>query len=374
MAHELRVSRRDSMQPASVRPVVPRSLATAGWCARQGWPVHPLAPGRKTPAGNCAACRAPGHTREGCECVDAGRWCHGFHAATLDPARIDAWWGSTPELGVGVACGPAGLVVIDVDAHQQGLPDRDRLLPGIPVPAGVDLGGLTNGFHTLAVLAALRGVTSPADDVATMRVRTPSGGLHVWYRAGQGHRWQCSAGSSNGRALAWQVDVRAHGGYIVAPGTVTGAGTYAPVGSVREAAPLPDWLAQELERTGHLQPAAGHPQVPAPRPVPPRARQAVAAAGGGRQKAAGALGTVLAEVVGCAAVPEGAAFSEKLNRAAYTAGGMVAAGHLTEADAAKILEEAAEEARPGQERRYAPIIRSGLRAGSLRPLSFGSRP
>ncbi|MFJ6700863.1 bifunctional DNA primase/polymerase [Streptomyces sp. NPDC091272] len=369
MAPDLRFFRSDSGESSSGRPGTAASLATARWCAARGWPVHPLAPGRKTPAGNCESCRAPGHTHQGCACPAAGRWCHGFHAATLDPARIEQWWGSTPGLGTGVACGPAGLVVIDIDAHPQQLPNRDRLLPGISISADVDLAGLANGFHTLAVLAALRGTTSPADDTATLRVRTPSGGLHVWYRARRSHHWRCSTGSGPGRALAWQVDVRAHGGYIVAPGTTTRAGAYTPVGGVREPALLPDWLARELERTGHL--ATAH--TPAPRPVPPRARQAVIAAGGGRQSPLRALSRVLAEVAGCATAPEGAAFSEKLNRAAYTAGGLVAAGHLKENEAEHILREVAERARPGQERRYAPIIRSGLSAGSLRPLSLGDR-
>jgi hypothetical protein len=282
-------------------------------------------------------------------------------------ARIEQWWARAPGLGTGVACGPAGLVVIDIDAHPQPLPRRERLLPGIAIGAGVDLAGLTNGFHTLAVLAALRGATSPAKDRGTLRVRTPSGGLHVWYRAHRGHHWRCSAGSGPGRALAWQVDVRAHGGYIVAPGTVTGAGAYVPLDDVREPAPLPDWLARELERTGHL--ATAH--VPATRLVPPRARQAVIAAGGGRPGPLRALSGVLAEVAGCAAVSEGAAFSEKLNRAAYTAGGLVAAGHLQENEAEHILREVAERARPGQERRWAPIVRSGLGAGLRHPLSPG---
>jgi hypothetical protein len=299
----------------------------------------------------------------------AGRWCHGFRAATLDFARIDQWWGSNPGLGVGVACGPAGLVVIDIDAHEQPLPDRDRLLPGIPVADSVDLTGLANGFHTLGVLAALRGERSPEHDESTLRVRTPSGGLHVWYRALPGHTWQCSSGSSPSRALAWQVDVRAHGGYIVAPGTVTDAGIYRPLGVVREPAPLPAWLARELDRTGHLPPA----HVPAPRLVPPRAKQAVVAAGGGRGGAERALSRVLAEVADCAAVAEGAAFSEKLNKAAYTAGGLVAAGLLTEDAAEQALRAAAEQARPGQERRCGAIIRSGLSAGSRRPLLPGRR-
>ncbi|MFI6093663.1 bifunctional DNA primase/polymerase [Streptomyces sp. NPDC051218] len=371
MAAELRVSRSEqSLSGGSSGG----AWATARWCAGKGWPVHPLAAGRKTPAGNCAACRAPGHTRDGCTCAREGRWCHGFRAATLDQGRIDSWWGSGAGagLGVGVSCGPAGLVVIDVDAHAQELPERARLLPGIPIAETVDLTGLASGFHTLALLAALRGRPNPVHDDSTLRVRTPSGGLHLWYRAHPGHRWQCSAGSSSGRALAWQVDVRAHGGYIVAPGTRTPQGSYTPVGATREPALLPDWLAAELERTGHLAPARQKPpygSVP-----PPRARIAVAAAGGGQGAASRALGRVLADVASCAALPTGAAFSEKLNRAAYTAGGLVAAGHLTRDEAEFTLTELAADVRPGQERRCAAIIRSGLLAGERRPLALGGRP
>jgi len=364
MASELHNSRSYS----SLSAPVAGPLVTARWCASRGWPVHPLAPGRKTPAGNCEDCRRPGHHHKGCGCPAAGRWCHGFHAATLDFARIEQWWGANPGFGVGISCGPAGLLVVDIDAHERQLPDRDRLLPGIAISDSIDLTGLANGFHTLGVLAALHGVTSPADDETTLRVRTPSGGLHVWYRAHSGHRWQCSTGSG-ARALAWQVDVRAHGGYIIAPGTVTDAGLYEPVGIAREPAPLPDWLARELERTGHLPPA----YVPAPRPVPPRARQAVLAAGGAQGAAGRVLAALLAEVAACAAVTEGAAFSEKLNRAAFTAGGLVAGGQLAADEAEHALREAAEHARPGQERRYTAIIRSGLSAGRTRPLLPGGR-
>ncbi|MDI3423712.1 bifunctional DNA primase/polymerase [Streptomyces luteolus] len=365
MPAELRFSRSDSRQSSSARSVA-APLATARWCATRGWPVFPLAAGRKVPAANCESCRRPGHTHRDCGCRAEGRWCHGFHSATLDTSRIEAWWGSAPAMGVGVSCGPAGLVVIDVDAHQQPVPSRDRLLPGIHIPDEVDLMGLANGYHTLAVLAALRGVVSPSEDESTLRVRTPSGGMHVWYRAVDGRAWQCSTGTSTRRALVWQVDIRAHGGYIVTPGTTTPDGSYMPVGPVREPAPLPGWLAQELERTGHL------PAVPAPRPVPPRARQAVLAAGGRTGKATRTLLTVLTEVTECAKTPEGAAFSEKLNRAAYTLGGLVAAGHLDQAEAEHVLLQAAEQARPGQTRRAEQIIRSGMSAGLRRPLEPGS--
>ncbi|WP_432095630.1 bifunctional DNA primase/polymerase [Streptomyces sp. bgisy100] len=368
MPAELRVSRSDSQQSVPETSVAVSSLTLAAWCAGNGWPVHPLAAGRKTPAANCRSCRSRGHTHHHCVCFKEGRWCHGFHAATLDSSRIDQWWGNNPALGVGVACGPAHLVIIDIDAHPQQPPARDRVLPGISIGDHVDLTGLATGYHTLAVLAALRGATSPADDESTLRVRTPSGGLHVWYQVTDGLRWQCSTGSAKERALAWQVDIRAHGGYIIAPGTTTTDGTYTPVGPARKPVPLPAWLAAELERTNHL-PA---PTVPSPRPVPPRARRAVLAAGGSRDRATRALATALANVVDCAAVPEGAAFSEKLNRAAYTAGGLVAAGHLPYEAAEQALTQAAAAARPGQAHRAAQIIRSGLNAGTQRPLTLGS--
>lgn len=376
MSAELRVPRSDAPQAAPGRSAAGRPLGVALWCAAQGWPVLPLAPGRKTPAANCARCRTHPHTPAECPCLPRGRWCHGFHAATTDQQRIRQWWADQPEFGVGVACGPARLVVIDVDAHPTRPPGRDRVLPGIPIADHVDLSGLSSGFHTLAVLAALRGVPSPTEDASTLRVRTPSGGMHIWYRtAATAARWLCSTGSgSGGRALAWQVDVRAHGGYIVAPGTVTKDGPYTPVGEARTPAELPAWLAQELERTGHRQETG---TVPGPRPVPPRAQQAVLAAGGGRDRdrVAKTLEGVLAPVQACAQAPEGTGFSDSLNRAAFTLGGLVAAGRIPRDEAERALKDTAAAVRPGQERRAAQIIRSGFAAGLRHPLhSRGGRP
>ncbi|GLV88410.1 hypothetical protein Slala03_80990 [Streptomyces lavendulae subsp. lavendulae] len=364
MPAELWASRSGPGHPASGRSIT--SLGLARWCAGNGWPVHPLAPGRKTPVANCRVCAEPGHTRADCSCLRSGRWCHGFHAATLDDARIEHCWTGNPALGVGVACGPAGLVVIDIDAHGSEPPHRDRILPGIPIAATVDLRGLRTGFHSLAVLAALRGEPSPADDHSTLRVSTPSGGMHVWYRATDGRRWQCSTGSGK-RALAWQVDIRAHGGYIVAPGTTT-AGGYKPLGQTRHPAPLPPWLAQELQRTGHLP----SPHAPAPHRVPPRARPAMPEAGGGLDKTSHLLNALLTDVASCARVAEGAGFTEKLNRAAYTIGGLIAAGHLPGPTAEEALTKAATAARPGQNRRSGQIIRSGMAAGAQCPLNLGS--
>lgn len=339
----------------------------ARWCAGNGWPVHPLAAGRKTPAGNCPACRKDHHRPADCPCLPAGKWCHGFHAATTDPDLLAAWWGVNPALGVGVSCGPAGLVVLDVDAHSAEVPHRDRLLPGIPIHASVNLAGLASGFDTLALLAALRGRPSPADDASTLRVRTPSGGLHVWYRTDpDGPSYRSSVGSSPKVALAWQVDVRAVGGYIVTPATRTPAGTYTPVGAARFPAPLPDWLAAELRRTGHT-PRPTPVQVPAPRPRPVRAAR-------GERRATRLLEPLLAEVEACGTAAEGTAFTEKLNRAAYTAGGLVAGGHLTESQAQDLLTAAADRARPHRSRHSLTVIASALSAGAARPFHPEGRP
>ncbi|MQS17555.1 bifunctional DNA primase/polymerase [Streptomyces kaniharaensis] len=336
----------------------------ARWCAAQGWPVHPLAPGRKTPAGSCEGCRQVKDDPRKCPCIKQGRYCHGFHAATTDPRLVDSWWQEGPDFGVGVACGPADLIVIDVDAHTDAVPDRSLLLPGIRIPSQVNLDGLASGYDTLALLAAYRGQPDPARDTSTLRVRTPSGGLHIWYRSTTAFR--CSAGSSSRVALAWQVDVRAHGGYIVAPGTRTPAGIYQPVGPARLPAPLPTWLANELARTGHRIPRADEGPVPA---------AAVPAPAGSRRPRAAAhtLARLLQEVAGCARVPEGAGFTEKLNRAAYTAGGLVAAGHLGHGEAAAMLRDAALTARPQQARRIEDLITASLAAGALRPLHLEGR-
>ncbi|MER7466169.1 bifunctional DNA primase/polymerase [Streptomyces sp. NPDC097981] len=335
------------------------ALDVATWLALRGYPVHPLAPGTKTPAPNCPDCRDGGHVPQKCPCRSLRRWCHGFHAATTDLPTLEQWWRTEPESGIGVACGPAGLVVIDVDAHGADLPDRQRLLPGIAIDDRVDLTGLQSGFDTLALLAAHRSRPDPCQDTSTLRVRTPSGGMHIWYRAPQdGPRFRCSSGSSPKVALAWQVDVRAVGGYIVAPTTRTDAGVYEALPGARLPAALPLWLAAELVRTGHGVEAPPAPAGALPRPQGPRARKA------GQR----VLASLLDEVRACGASSSGTAFSEKLNRAAFTAGGLAAAGHLTAPECRQLLLEAADHARPHQPRRNVLIVDAGLRAGSDRPI------
>ncbi|MEU6719821.1 bifunctional DNA primase/polymerase [Nonomuraea sp. NPDC046802] len=340
-------------------------LTIARWCAGNGWPVHPLAPGAKIPARNCRTCQETAHDPRECPCIRQGRWCHGFHAATTDTARIQQWWRRNPRFGVGVACGtPSGLIIIDIDTHADLLPTPEQILPGLIPPAHVDPVEVATGFDALNLLARHRHADSPAHDTSTMRVRTPSGGLHVWYQLDGEDRFACSTGSSSSRgsrpvrALAWQVDVRASGGYIIAPGVTTRAGPYTLLGRTRRPAALPAWLRHDLIRTGH-RPRDNPPPTSGLRPLLADTPDSAGLL---------ALSTLLADVAGCAAAASGTGFADKLNRAAYTAGGLVAAGRLRHDEAEHALSQTATHARPQQSRRIADIIRSGMNAGLRHPL------
>ncbi|MBV9026815.1 MAG: bifunctional DNA primase/polymerase [Streptomycetaceae bacterium] len=112
-----------------------RSRRVPGKCASRGYPVFPLAPGRKTPMRGCrrysqhSSEYAP-HPAQECACLARGGLCHGFYAATLDPDLIERWW-TVADCGVAVTTGPAGLVVVDVDRHSSSPPQRaEQLWPG----------------------------------------------------------------------------------------------------------------------------------------------------------------------------------------------------------------------------------------------------
>ena len=82
----------------------------------------------------------------------------------------------------------------------------------------------------LAVLADRHGQPVPVD---TFTVATPSGGLHLYFLAPAGVELRNTAGK-----IGWKVDTRAHGGYVVAPGSIVDGGRYRVVVDA-PAAPLP---------------------------------------------------------------------------------------------------------------------------------------
>jgi hypothetical protein len=138
----------------------------------------------------------------------------GFLDASADPERIRAWWAEMPDANIGIRTGPeSGLLVIDTDPKHDGIANFKKLQ-------------LENG-------SAKGGLAS----------RTGSGGYHAIYRyPTEGAVIGCSAG-----IIRPGVDVRADGGYIVAPPSIHPNGTryqwhqgYGP-----DDLPLidaPDWL------------------------------------------------------------------------------------------------------------------------------------
>ncbi|MFF0226065.1 bifunctional DNA primase/polymerase [Streptomyces sp. NPDC004629] len=189
--------------------------------AERGWYVFPLRPGGKPPAL---------HGEKSCprtgECASGHRkW---EQRATTDPDRIRAAWSRAP-FNVGIACGPSGLLVVDLDTPEhKGSSDAP------------------DGATTFRALCERAGHAVPT----TYRVRTASGGQHLYFTAPEGVRLSNTAGT-----VADSVDTRAWGGYVVAAGSITPAGRYeALCGS--ETASLPVWL-QTI-----LQPAPKPSQAP----------------------------------------------------------------------------------------------------------------
>ncbi|MGH3151824.1 MAG: bifunctional DNA primase/polymerase [Streptosporangiaceae bacterium] len=159
------------------RPTLRQALAYAA----RGWPVFPCAAGQKIPA-----------------------TAHGHRDATTDPAQITAWFTRNPRWNLAVATGAPGPDVLDVDDHG---------------PAG-------NGYAAFARLTKVGLV-----DGAAAYVRTPSGGLHAYFRGSY---------KRNGHLPAHHLDFRSHGGYVLAPPSQVGGKLYQLIRTVDADSSL-DW-------------------------------------------------------------------------------------------------------------------------------------
>ncbi|GAA3759635.1 hypothetical protein HDA32_004731 [Spinactinospora alkalitolerans] len=198
----------------SVRSVLPYVLAAA----KRGWYVFPLVCGGKQPV---------------------RRFCDWERHATTDPDLIVRFW-SGGAFNYGIACGPSGLVVIDLDTPK----------PGETAPPEWSREGITDGADVFAALAETHaGGELPLD---TFTVRTRRGGLHLYYAAPAGVQYRNTAGRTP-KGLGWLIDTRAHGGYVVGPGShVAGADASGPytVENAAPPAPLPAWLGALLPKEG----------------------------------------------------------------------------------------------------------------------------
>jgi hypothetical protein len=276
--------------------------------ATRGWHVFPIAPGAKKPP-----------------VID--RW---ETRATTDPDQIHHWWRTIPY-NVGIATGPSGLVVVDLDTRK----------PGQTVPSRWARCGIGSGAAVLQALAHQHGVTV----TPTYTVRTPSGGSHLYYTAPPGSHLR-----NTHDTIGWKIDTRAHGGYVVAPGCPVPPGGYELVDD-RDTVELPTWLHQALTPTPP--PALSAPPVAA---ATNPTGYALAALRGEAQRVRSALP---------------GQHNAVLCRAAYALGQLVGAGLLTEeiaraelTAAATVLISADCDCTP---REIARVITAGLTAGARNP-------
>jgi len=193
-------------QPTRTRAGDPPRLAAARAAAERGWPVLPLHPYSKHPA--------------------IPDW---EHQATTDTDQLRRWWTRAPY-NIGIACGPAGLLVLDLDTSHG----------HTPPPPWAEL-GVEHGRDVLALLADRAGHPEPCD---TYTVGTPSGGEHRYFHAPDQPTLRNTAAR-----LGWRIDTRAAGGFIVAAGSVLrlhGRPRRYRVLHDAPVADLPQWITQML--------------------------------------------------------------------------------------------------------------------------------
>ncbi|MBT1184165.1 bifunctional DNA primase/polymerase [Streptomyces sp. CJ_13] len=280
--------------------------------AGRGWPVFPLRAGDKRPAG---------HPERNCphngRCADGHRTPE--QRATLDHGQISACWQAAPY-NVGIATGPAGLLVVDLDIPK----DDDG-------PAPEEWAGATDGLDVFAMICERAGERLPTE---TFTVRTRRGGQHLYFTARAEKRLRGSAGR-----LGWKVDTRAWGGYVVAAGSTVGTRSYEIIHDAPPA-PLPTWLSDLL--------------TPPPAPAPVPAAVLRSRIGKADRYAAAALNGEVAKV---AAAVTGSQ-NTTLYNAAYALGRLIAAGTLTETEVTDALTAAAPKGLAPS--RIAASIRDGL--------------
>lgn len=145
--------------------------------AKRGWPVLPL----HTPNMGLCSC--------GLQCPSPGKHPRikgGINAASTDPSVINSWWKNWPKANIGIATGGVSkLIVIDLDERHGGVESFRNWEKKYPA--------------------------------STSLIAKTGGGFHLFFAA-DGHCLKSRAGILPG------VDIRANGGYVVAPGSLHHSG------------------------------------------------------------------------------------------------------------------------------------------------------
>lgn len=133
----------------------------------------------------------------------------GLYEATTDPKQIQSWWRRWRSANVGIATGAtSGIAVIDIDLPRA-LPSLKQLVHKFP---------------------------------STLTGCTGGGGLHLIYR-GTCADLRCTTSQVPGIGHLIGVDVRAEGGYIVAPPSIHRSGRrYEWLDPNAPLKPAPEWL------------------------------------------------------------------------------------------------------------------------------------
>lgn len=301
--------------------------AALGYAAR-GWPVFPCNPENKQPL--LAADKDPVTKKP-------IRGTGGVSKASTGPEQIKAWWKRWPQATVGVAMGHNGLFALDFDPRTDAATGEVWTLDRLKSETEAQIG------------CALP---------ATLAVRTPSDGVHVYFLQPEGEPIR------NRGNLPDHVDVRGLGGYVIAPPSVMADGRryrwlHGDQGA--EIAEAPAALVEVLRARRKASPAPAGAPSPQPSPASGRGSHADDAV---RKYAIAALDAECQEV---RRAPSGQR-NPQLNTSALKIASLVAAGALDATLARLSLEQAARD-NPGRDddRQLQATIDSGWTAGMSNP-------
>ena len=190
----------------------------------QGWSVFPLVPNTKVPL-----------TKSG------------FKDATKSAYAVRRWWSDNPEANIGIATGEvSGVAVVDVDVK--------------------------NGAQGRESLSSLKGMPP------TLTVRTPSGGWHLYYLPPGPLR--CKNGLLPG------IDIKADGGYVVAPGSIIDGEPYEWIDPEMDISAMPG-IVLDLMSKSNGNGAGPAPAIPPGTPVAEGQRNATLASMAGTMRRRG---------------------------------------------------------------------------------------
>lgn len=270
--------------------------------AARGWPVFPL---HGIVNGSCTCGR---------KCSSPGKHPlvrRGLHQATTEIAQIEIWWQQWPHANIAVTTGSiSGIVVVDIDIPRA-FASLDRVIHKLPRT----LTGLTGGggLHLLYRRAGdnqLRNHTSSLIQPENGPAAASPGCEGSGPRDANLARLRNHTGSLPGISGELPgIDLRADGGYIVAPPSrhISGS-SYSWLDSEIPIAQAPDWLREVPRRVVAIAPAPG------------------SFTGNGTPYGLMVLRDQL-DILRAAKVGER---NHTLNRCAFIIGKLIAAGHLLE--------------------------------------------